>query len=121
MTQVQAIFDKVLEGRRITPEEGLRLLTEADLLALGQVAQAVRFRRYPEPVVTFVVDTNPNYTNVCVTDCLFCAFYRKPGAPDAYTLSVEKSSRRSSGPSPGERRRFSCKAATIRPFPWTTT
>jgi cyclic dehypoxanthinyl futalosine synthase len=90
MTQVQAIFDKVLEGRRITPEEGLRLLTEADLLALGQVAQAVRFRRYPEPVVTFVVDTNPNYTNVCVTDCLFCAFYRKPGAPDAYTLSVEE-------------------------------
>jgi dehypoxanthine futalosine cyclase len=77
-------------GERLPREEGRWLLTEAPLLALGQLAQSVRFRRHPEPAVTFAVDTNPNYTNVCVTDCQFCAFYRKPGDPDAYTLTVEE-------------------------------
>jgi cyclic dehypoxanthinyl futalosine synthase len=85
-----SIIDRVLNGQRISPKEGLLLLTECNLLTLGQVAQAVRFHKHPEPIVTFVVDTNPNYTNTCVTGCLFCAFHRKPGAPDAYTLSVEE-------------------------------
>ena len=40
--------------------------------------------------MTFAIDTNPNYTNVCVTDCQFCAFYRKPGDPEAYTLTVDE-------------------------------
>ena len=88
--QVTDILEKALAGERITPEEGVRLWTDADLPALGQVAQIIRFRKNPEPIVTYVIDSNPNYTNVCVTDCLFCAFYRKPGAPDAYTLSVEE-------------------------------
>src|SRR4030095_16097448 len=44
----------------------------------------------PEKVVTFVIDSNPNYTNVCITDCQFCAFYRKPGDPEAYTLTVDE-------------------------------
>jgi cyclic dehypoxanthinyl futalosine synthase len=57
---------------------------------VGQLAQVVRYRFHPDPVVTFVIDTNPNYTNVCVTDCQFCAFYRKPGDPEAYTLSVDE-------------------------------
>ncbi|OGK93590.1 MAG: dehypoxanthine futalosine cyclase [Candidatus Rokubacteria bacterium GWC2_70_24] len=64
-------------------------MTEAPLLDLGSLAQDARFRRIPERRVTFVVDSNPNYTNVCVTDCQFCAFYRKPGDPEAYTLSVD--------------------------------
>lgn len=76
--------------RRLSPQEGIRLLRERDLLELGQEADEIRRRMYPEEAVTFVVDSNPNYTNVCVTDCLFCAFYRRPGHPEAYTLTVEQ-------------------------------
>ncbi len=54
------------------------------------VPQAHPVGLHPEPVVTFVVDSNPNYTNVCITDCVFCAFYRKPGAADSYTLTIEQ-------------------------------
>jgi cyclic dehypoxanthinyl futalosine synthase len=84
------IAAKVQNGDRLDPEEGLYLLTEADLMALGQLAQLVRHRMHPGNQVTFVVDSNPNYTNVCVADCLFCAFYRRPGDKEAYTLSVEQ-------------------------------
>ena len=84
-----AIRDKVEAGKRLDRAEGRWLLTEAPLLDLGSLAQDARFRRIPERRVTFVVDSNPNYTNVCVTDCQFCAFYRKPGDPEAYTLSVD--------------------------------
>ncbi|HTM58702.1 MAG TPA: cyclic dehypoxanthinyl futalosine synthase [Candidatus Udaeobacter sp.] len=76
---------------RLTPEEGVHLLTTAPLLELGALAQEVRDRRTNPRVVTYVVDTNPNYTNICTVDCHFCAFYRKPGAnaPDAYTYDLE--------------------------------
>ncbi len=77
-------------GKRLSRAEGLWLLREAPLLDLGALAQEVRVRRIPERRVTFVIDSNPNYTNVCVTDCQFCAFYRKPGDPEAYTLTVEE-------------------------------
>lgn len=87
---MKALETKILEGKRLTPEEGLSLYLHENLLRLGQLAQKVRFRLHPEPKVTFVIDTNPNYTNICITDCLFCAFYRKPGAPDGYWLSVDE-------------------------------
>ncbi len=84
------IAAKLDAGERLARDEGHWLLTDAPLLALGQLAQAVRFRLHPEPAVSFVIDTNPNYTNVCITDCQFCAFYRKPGDPEAYTLTVDQ-------------------------------
>ena len=84
------IRDKVEAGKRLDRAEGQWLLTEAPLLDLGSLAQEERFRRIPDRQVTFVIDSNPNYTNVCVTDCQFCAFYRKPGDPDAYTLTVDE-------------------------------
>jgi cyclic dehypoxanthinyl futalosine synthase len=84
------IRDRALHGTRLHPDDGLFLLTEAPLLDVGALASEVRFRRLPERTVTFVLDSNPNYTNVCVTDCQFCAFYRKPGDPDAYTLTVDE-------------------------------
>jgi cyclic dehypoxanthinyl futalosine synthase len=87
---LSAIREKVEAGKRLDRADGLWLLTEAPLLELGSLAQEVRFRRIPEKRVTFVIDSNPNYTNVCVTDCQFCAFYRKPGHPEAYTLTVEE-------------------------------
>ncbi len=88
--QGDTIAAKLDAGERLDREDGLWLLTEAPLLELGQLAESVRYRLHSETAVTFVVDTNPNYTNVCVTDCQFCAFYRKPGDPEAYTLTVEE-------------------------------
>jgi cyclic dehypoxanthinyl futalosine synthase len=84
------IRDKVEAGERLDREDGRWLLTDAPLLDLGALAQDARFRRLPERRVTFVIDSNPNYTNVCITDCQFCAFYRKPGDKEAYTLTVEE-------------------------------
>src|SRR5262245_27062826 len=81
---------KVLAGERLDREEGRWLLGEAPLLDAGALAESVRFRRIPERRVTFVIDSNPNYTNVCITDCQFCAFYRKPGHPEAWTLTVDE-------------------------------
>jgi len=86
----EAIEEKVLSGRRLNRAEGLWLWQQADLMELAQLAQRVRFRLNPDRVVTFVIDSNPNYTNVCITDCVFCAFYRKPGAVGGYTLTVEQ-------------------------------
>jgi len=87
---LDVVREKVRGGRRLDRAEGHWLLTQAPLLELGAVAQEMRFARVPEKVVTFVIDSNPNYTNVCVTDCQFCAFYRKPGHPEAYTLTVDQ-------------------------------
>ena len=87
LSRIQA---KVEAGTRLDRPDGLWLLTEAPLLDLGSVAQEARFRRIPERRVTFVIDTNPNYTNVCITDCQFCAFYRRPGDKEAYTLTVDE-------------------------------
>ncbi len=84
------IADKALDGKRLHRDEGRFLLAEAPLLELGALAQEVRFARIPAKRVTFVIDSNPNYTNVCVTDCQFCAFYRKPGDPEAWTLTVDE-------------------------------
>jgi cyclic dehypoxanthinyl futalosine synthase len=87
---IEQIRDKALSGKRLDREEGRWLLAEAPLLEVGALANDARFARLPARVVTFVIDTNPNYTNVCVTDCQFCAFYRKPGDKEAWTLTVDE-------------------------------
>ncbi|MBM4442359.1 MAG: dehypoxanthine futalosine cyclase [Candidatus Rokubacteria bacterium] len=81
---------KVEAGVRLDRKDGRALLEAAPLLELGAVANEARFRRLPARRVTFVIDSNPNYTNVCITDCQFCAFYRKPGDRDAWTLTVDE-------------------------------
>ena len=86
---VRAIFAKVEEGIPITPEEALRLHRRADLLSLGALADSVRRRLHPEGIVTYIVDRNVNPTNVCVTDCTFCGFYRRPGQEESYVLPRE--------------------------------
>ena len=68
-------------------DEALWLLTEGDLLSLGKLADGVRRRMHPDQRVSFVVDRNVNYTNVCTSKCKFCAFYRDETHPDAYVLS----------------------------------
>ncbi len=68
----------------------LELYDRADLLELGHLADAERLRQHPENVVTYIIDRNINYTNVCVADCGFCAFYRRPRHLEGYVLSYEQ-------------------------------
>lgn len=71
---------------RITKKEALSMLKTADLLDLGLTADNMRKRLHPEGIVSFVVDRNINYTNVCINKCTFCAFWRDEDAQDAYIL-----------------------------------
>lgn len=87
--RLDSLFQKVRSGERLTEAEGVFILSNAGLLDLGDLANEIRFRRNPASQVTFVVDTNPNYTNVCTVDCIFCAFYRHPGEEGEYTHSVD--------------------------------
>src|SRR3989442_15424616 len=75
-------------------ESSLELYQRASLLELGGLADAARWRLHPENVVTYIVDRNINYTNVCVADCKFCAFYRRPKHPEGYLLSFEEIGRK---------------------------
>lgn len=88
--QLSDIHTKVRSGERLSREEGLFLLQKGELLDLGDLANTIRFKKNPEPRVTFVVDTNPNYTNICNIDCIFCAFYRHAGEAGEYTYSVDR-------------------------------
>lgn len=84
------IMRKVENGLPLSHDEAVWLLTEADLLSVGKLADGIRKRLHPENRVTFVVDRNVNYTNICESKCRFCAFYRDHGAPDAYLLAEEE-------------------------------
>src|SRR5438067_12081068 len=76
---VTEILEKARSGERIDDDEAAALLRSRDLVAVGRTAHAVRNRKHDPDRVTFIVDRNLNYTNICVTDCDFCAFYRSPG------------------------------------------
>ena len=87
---LNSILDKSVAGERLTPAEGLELLESHDLASLGAAADAVTRRLHPEPYRTYNIDRNINYTNVCTAVCHFCAFYRKPGHEEGYTLPREE-------------------------------
>lgn len=87
---LEAIYQKVLDGHRIGGDEALTLYTEADLHDLGHLAHQVRRAKHPENIVTYVVDRNINYSNVCVCCCKFCAFYKEPDQDGGYVLSHEE-------------------------------
>jgi len=72
----------------------LELYQRADLLELGDLADRARWRLHPDPTVTYIIDRNINYTNVCVADCGFCAFYRRPKHGEGYVLSFEQIGRK---------------------------
>jgi cyclic dehypoxanthinyl futalosine synthase len=86
---LSAIRKKITAGQGVDRAEALWLLTKADLLSLGNLADGIRRAKHPLGRVTFVVDRNVNYTNVCQSQCKFCAFYRTAEAEDAYVLSYE--------------------------------
>ncbi len=89
--EVQALLDKAAAGERLELAEGIFLHDRADVMALGRAADARRRALHPEGQVTYIIDRNVNYTNVCVTRCKFCNFYVPPTAKTGkYTLSREQ-------------------------------
>ncbi len=90
MNQVSAIAKNVERGERLSDGEALTLYRSADLLLLGRLASARAAVFHPPHIATFIIDRNINYTNVCLSRCRFCAFYRDATSPDAYVLSIEE-------------------------------
>jgi len=88
--EVTEIIEQVERGKRLNFDEIMKLYNEADLFTLGRLASAIRFRKRPEPYVSYVVDRNINYTNICVCGCKFCAFHRPPGHPEGYVISRDE-------------------------------
>jgi cyclic dehypoxanthinyl futalosine synthase len=87
---IQPILDKALAGERLTTEDCTELLESRDFVRIGLAADEIRQRKNPGDVVTYIIDRNINYTNVCNVVCTFCAFYRRPGKPDTYVHSIEE-------------------------------
>lgn len=91
---IAEILQRAADGGRISPDEALLLYTDAPLHPLGEAADAVRRRRYPDNIVTYLIDRNINYTNVCVTACKFCAFYRAPKHAEGWSHDTDEILRR---------------------------
>src|SRR5918995_158290 len=81
---------RVAAGERLSRDQALALYTEAPTHLLGRLADRVRARKHADRVVTYIIDRNVNYTNICVARCNFCAFYRPVGSSDGYVLSFEE-------------------------------
>ncbi|KQO01163.1 cyclic dehypoxanthinyl futalosine synthase [Paenibacillus sp. Leaf72] len=89
MATLDQILDKALRGERISLEECIIMFESDEIEKMGKVANEIMLRKHPEPVTTFVVGRNVNYTNVCDVYCRFCAFYRAPGSKEGYVLDNE--------------------------------
>jgi cyclic dehypoxanthinyl futalosine synthase len=92
-TSLSAVFDKAHAGERVFPDEAVALFGCQDLVRLGRCASALA-RKKNDQVVSYIVDRNINYTNICTAFCHFCAFCRREDAPDAYVLSYEEIERK---------------------------
>jgi cyclic dehypoxanthinyl futalosine synthase len=88
--KVREIADRLTSGTRLSAEDGLALYLHAELSDLAGMADWVRRQKHPEPIVTYIVGRNINYTNVCWVRCSFCAFYCPPGSEDGYVLSRDE-------------------------------
>jgi len=90
MRATDIIAAKVREGGRVDRAEALELYLHAPTALLAQLADEIRARKHPDRVVTYIIDRNVNYTNVCVARCNFCAFYRPVGSAEGYVLGFEE-------------------------------
>lgn len=90
MDDISDIAEKVENQERISSEDALRLFHCPDLTELSRMADSIRWRLHPEPIVTYICGRNINYTNVCWVRCKFCNFYRAPGSPEGYVLPKEE-------------------------------
>jgi cyclic dehypoxanthinyl futalosine synthase len=87
---VERLIEKARAGERLDAAEALELYRSAPTAVLGRLADAIRHRKHPDGVVTYIIDRNVNYTNVCVAKCNFCAFYREVGSPEGYVLGFDE-------------------------------
>jgi cyclic dehypoxanthinyl futalosine synthase len=87
---VDQIAAKVMDGGRVDAAEALKLYRDAPTHLLGHLANTIRFRKHPERIVTYIIDRNVNYTNLCVARCNFCAFYRPVGSSEGYVLGFDE-------------------------------
>jgi len=87
---VTELAAKVRQGGRLDPPEALELYLHAPTSLLGELANDVRTRKHPDGIVSYIIDRNVNYTNVCVARCNFCAFYRPVGSSEGYVLGFEE-------------------------------
>lgn len=87
---LQELRDRLAGGGRLTRDEALRIYAEAPTLWLGEAADEVRRRKHADGIVTYIIDRNVNYTNVCVARCNFCAFYRPVGHHEGYVLGFDE-------------------------------
>ncbi len=90
MSSLQDIKQKVLLGERINETESLTLFQEGNLYDLGFLADFIRKKMHPESIVTYVIDRNINYTDICISACKFCAFYKAPENPEGTVISFEE-------------------------------
>ena len=88
--EIERIASHVRGGGRVSAAEALTLYREAPTALLGDLAEGIRRRKHPEGLVTYIIDRNVNYTNVCVARCNFCAFYREVGSSDGYVLGFDE-------------------------------
>src|ERR1700746_1223147 len=86
MRDVETVLQSAVDGVRVSPEEAIALFEQADLLAMAEAADRIRQRRHADNVISYIIDRNINYTNVCKEFCSFCAFYRVKGDAEAYVL-----------------------------------
>jgi len=87
---IDQIAAKVRDGGRVDVAEALELYRHAPTHLLGSLADGIRARKHPERIVTYIIDRNVNYTNICVARCNFCAFYREVGDSEGYVLGFEE-------------------------------
>jgi cyclic dehypoxanthinyl futalosine synthase len=87
---IDQIVAKVMQGGRVSAPEALALYRDAPTHVLGRLADTIRVRKHPEGIVTYIIDRNVNYTNICVARCNFCAFYRPVGSGEGYVLGFEE-------------------------------
>ena len=89
MSAIDLILDKALRGERLQLEDTIRLFESNEMEKMGAAANTIMERWHPDPMATFVIGRNINYTNVCDVYCRFCAFYRRPGSDEGYVLPDE--------------------------------
>jgi cyclic dehypoxanthinyl futalosine synthase len=87
---IDPIASAVRQGGRVDREQALALYRDASTLQLGRLADGIRARKHPERIVTYIIDRNVNYTNICVARCNFCAFYRPVGSEQGYVLGFDE-------------------------------
>jgi cyclic dehypoxanthinyl futalosine synthase len=90
MNSIHSIQEKVLAGGRLSESDALLLFEKGGLYELGFLANTVRKRLHPDPIVTYVIDRNINYTDICISACKFCAFYKAPEDSDGSVISYDE-------------------------------